>query len=196
MRRLAHPALTARWRTLRNAAFARAVPHEETPTPELARSGLSRGSTVVTAAVTWISPRRRSRRGCMALPEASTSCISTRGLSVFTVRECMRIQDLPDELTIETTRTAAKDRSGTRCRRLLGRCSAGPSLRRSASGVRCETSARRRRHAQTQSGSVITPRRQVCRSPRVRQPDLDVERVCEGNKRLRNAPLPGMRFLF
>lgn len=110
VRRVAHPAPMARWRTLRDAlrGLPEPVPQEETPAlnwhtlwpgARLYRghcgSDLDKPSKTIKAGVHGVAGGEHIVH------------LDSGDYRYLSVRECMRIQDLPDELEIATTRTSA-----------------------------------------------------------------------------------------
>lgn len=108
--RVAHPTPMARWRTLRDALLGLPdpVPHEKTPAlnwhslwpgARLYRghrgSDLDRPSKTIKAGVHGVAGGEHIVH------------LDSGEYRYLTVRECMRVQGLPDELEIDTNRTAA-----------------------------------------------------------------------------------------
>jgi DNA (cytosine-5)-methyltransferase 1 len=123
VRRVGHPAPRARWRTLRDSVQGLPEPVEHGEDPTLNWHTLWPGARLY-----------RGHRGSELDQPSKTIKAGVHGVAggehivhldsgdfrYLTVRECMRVQDLPDELTIDATRTTAIRQIGNAVPPLIG----------------------------------------------------------------------------
>lgn len=110
VRRLVHPTPIDRWRTLRDALVGLPEPVEEGEDPTLNWHSLWPGARLYRGhrGSDLDKPSKTIKAGVHGVAGGEHIVhLDSGGYRYLTVRECMRVQDLPDELEVDAPRTVA-----------------------------------------------------------------------------------------